>query len=257
MKKCPICSGDCKSAGNGMYKCLFCGNSFSDADFEATSVKADGYAPFAKDADHGADLFDRSISATLDVTCRGKNGSWAGSGYIITESGYAVTNAHVAADTDGSPCRNIVVKVCNQTVPAAVVALADDKAGHGKGVDLAIIKLLKMPAGATRLRLEDFSNVKTGERVYVIGNSLGDGACITSGIISDRRRSLGGKTLLMTDCAINGGNSGGPILNEKGLVIGTICSARLKQDGSETKGMNYAVPADIVKEFIDLVGINL
>lgn len=256
MKSCPICGGDGKSLGDGTYKCLFCGNVFSDDNFSPKTTKT-REPSVVKDADVGADLFERNIKATLDISCKGKDGAWSGSGYIITESGYAVTNAHVAANSDGSPCQNIVVKVCNRLIPAKVVALADNRAGSGNGVDLAIIKLSQMPLEATKLSFEDYSNVKTGEKVYVIGNSLGDGACITSGIVSDRRRSIGGKTVLMTDCAINGGNSGGPIMNEKGLVIGTICSERIKSDGSVTKGMNYAVPVDIVTDFVKATGIKI
>lgn len=249
--KCIQCGGSCREIGNGEYECEFCGATFSKEELVLAFKKQS--IPETENTDSGVDVFDKNINGILEIMAAGKKSSWAGSGYIVSENGFAITNAHVAADSDGQPCRKMVVRVCKQEIPAMVVAIADDKAGRGNGVDLALIKLAKMPPEARSLSFEIFSNVRNGEKVFVIGNSLGDGTCITSGIVSDKRRVLGGKELLMTDCAINGGNSGGPIFNEKGLVIGTICSSRIKADGSDTKGMNYAVPCDIVQQFIEQV----
>ena len=250
--KCIHCGGSCREIGNGEYECEFCGTTFNKEELVPAFKKQS--IPEMKNADSGVDVFDENINGILEIMAAGKNGSWAGSGYIVSQKGFAITNAHVAADdVDGQPCQKMVVRVCGLEIPATVVALADNKAGRGDGVDLALIKLKQMPSEAKSLVFEDFSNVRNGEKVFVIGNSLGDGTCITSGIVSDRRRTLNGKELLMTDCAINGGNSGGPIFNEKGRVIGTICSSRIKADGSDTKGMNYAVPGDIVQQFVEQV----
>ena len=117
---------------------------------------------------------------------------------------------------------------------------------------LALVLLERGPQNAFVLDFEDFKNVKTGEEVFVIGNSLDDGSCITRGIVSDRLRGIArdeSKKYLMTDCAINPGNSGGPIFNRKGNVIGVMVASRLK-DGADAKGMNYAIPADVTQAFI-------
>ncbi len=249
--KCKQCGGVCTENGNGEYECQFCGATFGKEELVPALKKQ--AIPEMPRSDSGVDVFDKNINGILEIMAAGRKGAWAGSGYLISQRGFAITNAHVAADETGQPCQKMAVRICGCEVPAAVVALADDKAGHGNGVDLAMIQLARLPQGATALAFESFSRVRNGEKVYVIGNSLGDGTCITSGIVSDKRRVLDGKELLMTDCAINGGNSGGPIFNEKGLVIGTICSSRLKADGSDTKGMNYAVPGDIVQQFIERV----
>lgn len=84
----------------------------------------------------------------------------------------------------------------------------------------------------------------------MIGNSLGGGTCITSGIVSDRRRTLEGKARLMTDCAVNRGNSGGPVFNEAGEVVGTIVAVT-----TAAEGMNYAIPADVVLAYIKSCGL--
>ena len=136
--------------------------------------------------------------------------------------------------------------MCNESVTADVLKLGDNSHGEGKGVDLALIKLSRVPSKATVVKFENFEKVKNGERIFVIGNSLGYGTCITSGIVSDRLRNVNGKMLLMTDCAINGGNSGGPIFNEKGLVIGAVVSGI-----TSAEGMNFAIPANQVLYFIE------
>lgn len=252
MKKCKVCGGACVSVGNGQYQCDCCGNMFSDEDFVSARKVVEKTI-----GDTGADVFEKNIVGTLEISCRGKSAAWSGSGYIVTDNGYAITNAHVAADEDGSPCENITVNVCGQRVAAKVIALADNKAGSGNGIDLAIIKLAGMPNGAKKLEFENSDSIRNGESVYVIGNSLGQGVCITSGIVSDKSRRIAGKEFIMTDCAVNGGNSGGPIFDGKGSVIGTITLQGRARDGGDAEGMNYAIPSNVVKEFIGKSGIIL
>ncbi len=255
MIRCKKCGGTCSDIGGGMYECEFCGSVFSGNEIAAAPTAV---APAEKASDSGADVFDNSINGILEITCKGRKGSWSGSGYLISVGGYAVTNAHVAADSDGRPCSSIAVKLCGHIVSASVVALADDKAGLGRGSDLALIQLSSVPASAKALPLDASGSSRNGEQVYVIGNSLGCGTCITSGIISDRARRLGdGKTYIMTDCAVNGGNSGGPIFNCKGQVIGTIVSRGLTREGTDAEGMNYAVPVSELIAFLNARGIKI
>ncbi|MDD6846029.1 MAG: trypsin-like peptidase domain-containing protein, partial [bacterium] len=148
----------------------------------------------------------------------------------------------------GQPVEPLFIKVAGEEVEASIIALGDRHHGLGDGVDLALIKLERVPYEARALRIGDFENVKIGQRVYVIGNSLGQGTCITSGIVSDKEREMEGKNLLMTDCAINGGNSGGPIFNADGEVIGAIVSSI-----PTAKGMNFAIPSKTVLAFIKAI----
>ena len=197
----------------------------------------------------GVNVYEQTVAGVLEVTCTFNDCRSSGSGLLIDNGRYAITNAHVVTH-NAKPCPNVFVKVAGETISAQVVMLGDNNGGHGRGVDLALLKLSRVPARGKTLVFENFDNVRIGEQVYVIGNSLGDGTCITSGIVSDKCRVLSGRKLLMTDCPINGGNSGGPIFNAKGRVIGVIVSSRINADGSATEGMNYAIPSYIVEEFI-------
>lgn len=244
MIKCSVCGGEADSIGNNQYRCRYCMHEFSESDFR-TETKSH----VEKRSDEGVNVFDKNRNGVLEITCRFPGAVSAGSGLLIDSSGYALTNTHVVIN-NAVPCNDITVKVAGEVVRASIVALGDNNGGNGMGVDLALIRLSHVPYRAAVIELANFEEVRIGEQVYVIGNSLGDGTCITSGIVSDRRRVVAGKTLMMTDCAINGGNSGGPIFNRKGVAIGVIVSSRIKADGSATEGMNYAIPSDIVKEFL-------
>ena len=250
MNKCPNCSGTLESIGGGKYRCIYCFAEVSESDF----VKPASYT--TKRSSEGVDVFEKNQNGVLEIFCRFPGGMSAGSGLLINRSGYAVTNAHVVT-YNSKVCSDIVVNIAGEQVRASVVALGDNQGGLGNGVDLAVIKLSSVPYRATVITLGDFSKVRIGEQVFVVGNSLGDGTCITSGIVSDKSRKVGGKTLMMTDCAINGGNSGGPIFNSQGIAIGVIVSSRIQSDGSATEGMNYAIPVNIVKDFLAKSGVRI
>ena len=244
--KCTFCGGTLIDAGNGVLKCKYCKNTFQAPKVE---VKEPTFAKAQKTSNAGVNVFDTNINGVLEISCDFENGISAGSGFLIDETGYAITNAHVVCE-GSEVCQDITVRVCGRVVGATIVALGDEEGGYGTGVDLALLKLNELPRNAVPLSFADFDTVKNGEQVFVIGNSLGDGTCITSGIVSDKNRELNGERLLMTDCAINGGNSGGPIFNSNGEVIGAIVCSRVQRDGSATEGMNYAIPIDTVEEFI-------
>lgn len=241
MKKCKLCGGNCDNIGGGKYQCDCCGNIFSEDDF-ASAVKKSAVTPLS---DNGASVFENNISGVLEITWSDSQYTHSGSGFLINADGYCITNTHVVTSEDGKSCGTVSVKLNGENLTAQVITLGDDKHGEGNGVDLAIIKLSRVPVGAKALEFENFENVRIGEQVYVIGNSLGYGTCITSGIVSDKSRNVNGKILLMTDCAVNGGNSGGPIFNDKGRVIGAIVSGI-----TNAEGMNFAIPSSTIREFL-------
>lgn len=246
---CPNCGGIMVSTGSG-YRCRFCGHQSAPAPSSSNqssySSQQNNRVPVQTKGNMGATVYENNINGVAEITCVFPQAKSAGSGYLINNQGYLITNTHVVT-YNCAPCNNITVRMAGEEVRARIVALGDDKGGHGNGVDLALLKLDRIPRKAKALAIADFNTVKIGESVFVIGNSLGYGSCITGGIVSDKKRNVNGKMLLMTDCAINSGNSGGPIFNENGKVIGTIVSAI-----TSAKGMNFAIPADTVVNFLNV-----
>ena len=237
MVQCKVCGGNCKER-KGEYVCIFCGASYPANEVESKSSVS------AKESS-GADIFEQNINGILEIRWYDQRYTHSGSGFLISSDGYCITNTHVVTQEDGRSVGTVSVKLKGEEVKATVIALGDDKHGLGSGDDLALIKLSRIPSGVKVLEFEDFSNVRIGEKVFVIGNSLGYGTCITSGIVSDKERMVNGHMLLMTDCAVNGGNSGGPIFNEKGKVIGAIVSGI-----DRAEGMNFAIPSKTITQFI-------
>ncbi len=266
--KCKNCGADLTENG-GIYKCRFCGKQYTENDLKSApapapsagnvryeSPGASGVSSRASvnsaPMDHGADIFESNVPGVLEIQWSDDQYIHSGSGLLITSDGYALTNTHVVTHETGESCEEVIVRLCGESIRAYVVALGDDKHGSGRGVDLALIKLDRVPNPAKTLVFDDFNNVRIGERVFVIGNSLGYGTCMTNGIVSDKCRNVNGRMLMMTDCAINGGNSGGPIFNDRGLVIGVIVSGI-----TEAEGMNFAIPADTVMGFLHNSGIDV
>lgn len=247
--KCKGCGMEVVSA-NGV--CPYCGSPLSITS-PTMSTKTQSTQPVRASAD-GVDVFDKSIGGVIEVYT--EYGS--GSGFLISKTGYALTNTHVVVDDKNRPCKRIIVSLNGNKLNAKVIEIGDDKGGAGNGVDLAVLKLEQLPAGAAPLQFDDSSKVRNGETVFAIGNSRGDGTCITSGIVSDRMRLFGSKYYVMTDCAINPGNSGGPLLNAKGKVIGVNTQVRIDENLKKelgltimTDGMKYSIPSNEAKRFVE------
>lgn len=256
---CPFCGGVLKTDGTG-YLCTSCSTRFDSkeeldnfkpkkksAQKQQSSSNAPGGTTtiIEKEVDRGVDVFEKNINSVLEISWVDGKFRHSGSGFLISKDGFAITNTHVVTKESGESCKTVSVKICDEIVSADVLVLGDSKHGDGNGIDLALIKLSRVPKLAHSVHFEKDKNVRNGAKVFVIGNSLGYGTCITSGIVSDKARNVNGKMLLMTDCAVNGGNSGGPIFNEKGFVIGAIVSGI-----SSAEGMNFAIPADAVQDFM-------
>ena len=167
---------------------------------------------------------------------------------MISTKGLALTNAHAVIGANGAPCTNIFVKHGATRIPARLVAIGDTDNANPHNVDLALLAMERPPENAIALTLGESAKVKIGQRVYYIGNSKGEGLCMTAGIVSDNCRKLGERYFIMTDAATNPGNSGGPLFNNAGEVIGVHVSARL-----EAVGMKYAIPVDTARMFLNTV----
>ena len=144
-----------------------------------------------------------------------------GTGFLITDQGFVLTNAHVLSGARLA----IVHTYDNEAYPAELI-------GYNAVMDIA---LLKVPGSFYSLDLGDSNDVKIGEKVLAIGNPLGLAFTVTEGIISAKARQ-GINNLpyyLQTDVSLNPGNSGGPLINTKGEVIGIN---NFKVSGAESLG---------------------
>ncbi len=162
-----------------------------------------------------------------------------GSGVVIDEKGYILTNNHVIDDAE-----RLKVTLADGRVMRGRVAGSDDV------TDLAVIKVeSEQPLPAAELGNSD--DLKTGQLVIAIGNPFGltGGPAVTAGIISSLNRSLQARSgvleLIQTDAAINPGNSGGPLVNTKGKVV-AINTANMPY----AQGIGFAVPINIARSIL-------
>ncbi len=171
-----------------------------------------------------------------------RRGTSLGSGFIIDGEGYVITNNHVIQGAE-----DITVILRDDTQLKAKLIGADAR------VDLAVLKVDppgKKPLPA--IKFGDSDKIRVGDWVVAIGNPFGLGHSVTAGIISARGRSLSNESLddyLQTDAAINKGNSGGPLFNTEGEVIG-VNTAIYSPSGTNA-GLAFSIPSNIVKQAAD------
>ncbi len=169
-----------------------------------------------------------------------------GSGFVIDKDGHVLTNAHVVDGAQGT----ITVSFSNdERVEAEVI-------GVDYATDVALLKV-DLPASAlTVVPLGDSASVVVGEPVVAIGNPFGQDRTVTSGIVSAVAREIeapngfGINGVIQTDAAINQGNSGGPLFDMAGRVIGINSQIYTGGTGGGNVGLGYAVPINLVKEVV-------
>ncbi len=162
-----------------------------------------------------------------------------GSGSIVTPDGFVLTNAHVVGKAD-----TISVTMANgESYQARLVQLIGEK-------DLAVVKMLDCPANLPTVRLGDASQVEVGSWAIAIGSPFGFSETVTVGVISAKGRVVREargrqemRDLLQTDAAINFGNSGGPLVDINGEVIG-INQAIYSPTGAGNIGIGFAIPVN-------------
>jgi serine protease Do len=165
-----------------------------------------------------------------------------GSGFIIDASGYVVTNNHVIEGAD-----EIDVILSNGTVMPAKLVGADTD------VDLAVLKVDAKTA-LTPVPWGNSDTADVGQWVIAIGNPFGLGGTVTAGIISARQRDIGAGSFddfIQTDAAINKGNSGGPLFNLKGEVIGINTAIISPGEAGGSVGVGFSVPANFAKVVVN------
>ncbi|MVO16127.1 Do family serine endopeptidase [Rhodobacteraceae bacterium CY05] len=175
---------------------------------------------------------------------RPRRSSALGSGFVISEDGYIVTNNHVIADADeieieffpgdGQP---------KELLPAKVI-------GTDEKTDIALLKVeAEMPLAF--VSFGDSDSALVGDWVVAMGNPLGQGFSVSAGIVSARNRELSGSydDYIQTDAAINRGNSGGPLFNMDGEVVG-VNTAILSPNGGSI-GIGFSMASNVVTKVVD------
>lgn len=180
----------------------------------------------------------------------------SGSGIIISNDGYIVTNNHVVSSSSDlstyyqiSEASKISVTLFDDNTEYSATIVGQDKQ-----TDLAVLKIDK--SGLTAAEFADSNSVKVGEFVIAVGNPIGMTSTVTSGIVSALNRTVtdsdgNSYKCIQTDAAINSGNSGGALVNSEGKVIGINT---LKLSGTGIEGIGFAIPinstTDIISQLI-------
>ncbi len=172
-----------------------------------------------------------------------------GTGFILSEDGYTLTNNHVVEDAVSTGSTVTVKLHDGSEYPAAIVGT------EGNTNDIAVLKI--DAEGLSPVTLGDSDKMQVGENIYVVGNPLGELTyTMTAGIISalDREIAADRNTTLnmfQLDAAVNSGNSGGPVFNDRGQVIGVVTA---KYNSSGVEGLGFAIPInDAVSIAEDLI----
>ena len=165
-----------------------------------------------------------------------------GSGFVIDKAGHIVTNYHVVQGAS----RVEVSFSDNERLPAHVV-------GRDPSTDVAVLQVKARSRALTPLELGDSDAVRVGDSVVAIGNPLGEDRSITAGIVSALQRRIyapNGAPIdhaIQTDAALNHGNSGGPLLDAYGRVVGVNSQIQTSGGGDGNIGIGFAIPINTVK----------
>lgn len=202
-----------------------------------------------------AEVYAANVNSTVGITTSITTNFWgyqstsaaSGSGFIISDDGYILTNYHVIESSD-----SITVALFNgETYEAKVI-------GHDESNDLAVLKIDAV--GLVPVVLGDSDNLNVGDDVLAIGNPLGELTfTLTAGKISAKDREVTFSNavtmnLLQTDCAINSGNSGGALFNMYGEVIGvTNAKYSSSSSGASIDNIGFAIPMNSIRDIVDSI----
>jgi S1-C subfamily serine protease len=200
-----------------------------------------------------AALYEREAPGVVTViSIGGPSGGGLGSGFVISGSGEVLTNAHVVTSGTGARIKRateVYVRFADGNQVAAKIV------GFDPNADVALLRI--SPAGLTLrpLPLGSTREVKVGSPVAAIGSPFGEEQSLSIGVVSATQRSIDSLTgfkiggAIQTDAAINHGNSGGPLLDEAGRVLGI--NSQIESGNGDGSGVGFAVPIDVVRHSLE------
>jgi putative serine protease PepD len=196
------------------------------------------------------DVYRRAAPGVVEITVATGGqfgvGEAQGSGFVYDKAGHIVTNEHVV---DGAT--SVRVRLASGKQYAAHVVSTD------ASTDLAVLEINAPAAQLTPLKLADSSSLAVGSAVVAIGSPFGLEGTVTSGIVSALHREIEApnnftiQDAIQTDAAINHGNSGGPLLDLSGRVIGV--NAQIKSDSGGNEGVGFAIPSNTVRTVVSAI----
>jgi S1-C subfamily serine protease len=221
---------------------------FSALDDDATVVRevtVAGSEPVAAGDLPTAAIYERTSRGVVEIAASGGAGgqSAQGSGFVVDEDGDIVTNQHVVAGASV-----ISVRFWNGVQLDATLVGADPS------TDLAVIRVDAPRSLLRPLRLADSSAVDVGDPVLAFGSPFGLEGTVTAGIVSALHRKMTAPNnfpitnTIQTDAAINHGNSGGPLLDRRGRVIGV--NAQIESESGGSDGVGFAIPSNTVRSIV-------
>ena len=228
---CPVCGGEnIIELSKRTYRCNCCDSVFSWKE-EKPRIKST------------ADIYKSSIESVLEISGITDGEELCGTGVIISSRGYVVTNYHIIGKS--MPEKDGVKNFCDMIIagrrPQETLFKAEPIYSDPL-MDLALL-YCSDAVGAKPLVLSR-CEVKTGEKICVIGNGKGEGLSVVDGIISDTQRKIGHRSLMMISAPVTMGYSGGPVFNSSGDFIGVVTGGR-----EDAMAMNYAIPSATIRKF--------
>jgi len=195
-------------------------------------------------------IYEKAIASVVSISCTGTSGTSTGTGVVLSADGYIVTNCHVVEKATAIQ----ILLSDGQKLSASLV-------GTDSASDLAVLYVID--TALTPAEFGDSSTLRVGDAVVAIGDPLGIAlrGTMTDGIVSAINRDIttGGRTmtLIQTNAALNSGNSGGPLLNCYGQVIG-INTMKIGDymNSAGVEGLGFAIPSTTVKEIVDQLVAN-
>ncbi|MDP3953895.1 MAG: trypsin-like peptidase domain-containing protein [bacterium] len=196
------------------------------------------------------------VEGTVLVNGQPKTVEGSGSGVVLDNEGYIVTNKHVVEES--SVVNGVTIERRSSKVFIVMpsgVEIRTELIGVAPDTDLALIKAIQMPEGLEPMMLDDSNNIVVGEHVVAVGSPFGLGETVTTGIVSAIRIINFGSNrpfphpMIQTDAAINPGNSGGALVNLEAKLVG-IPTLILSQSGTNA-GVGFAIPVNIVKKIVE------